>query len=755
MSRTQWNDAEDEAMDYLPHLDQIIYLRGIRRRMDYQTGIAGMTAPISYGWLAQLCEVRPRACSTMRPPPRPDKNALRSAFDRLEAAGLIRRIRDHGLKSLVFECLLADRGSSVRNMSHPSATHEPPTKSNPSIASNGAASQGMSHPSATPHELSMSHPIQVSGICKEEAKASLSLVASAPSSSGASSKASPDCPHLEIIGLYHEMLPELPLIVASRWPDSKDAKAMQARWREDKRHQSLDFWERFFDAVRDNAHWMGQNERGWKANLRWLVKRENFDKVLERMVDNTRRGSHMDNQLAAQAEQALLGALLFNNKAWDRVADRVSSGDFAQAAHRVIWDVIADQLGAGNAADPFIVATELERRGKLDLLPGGMSYLGLLHGNTPSAANVVQYAERVRDQSILRQLVGVCSDATEEAQSGEGVPSEILEAAQQRIGAIADQAQRGNGAVRMRDLMSDVLGYLDTIHEKGGSLIGQTTGYADLDRKTSGLQGGDLIILAGRPSMGKSTMAVNIAEHIAIREGRPVMVFSLEMSARSLGLRITSSQTRIDFKRLRHMDLQDHEWAFLTSASHRVGNAPLLIDDAAGLTIGDITARARRAHRELGGLALIVVDYLQLITTRGRVENRNIEVSKISQGLKALAKSLDVPVIALSQLSRAVEQRADKRPMMSDLRDSGGIEQDADLIAFIYRDEVYNSQSQDKGTAELIIAKQRNGETGTVRLCSNLHYCRFDDLDPSWRRPEPEPKPQSFAKRGKGPVYDY
>ncbi|MCK7461176.1 MAG: replicative DNA helicase [Sphingobacterium sp.] len=500
---------------------------------------------------------------------------------------------------------------------------------------------------------------------------------------------------------------------------------------------------------------MGQNERGWKANLRWLVKRENFDKVLERMVDNTRRGSHMDNQLAAQAEQALLGALLFNNKAWDRVADRVSSGDFAQAAHRVIWDVIADQLGAGNAADPFIVATELERRGKLDLLPGGMSYLGLLHGNTPSAANVVQYAERVRDQSILRQLVGVCSDATEEAQSGEGVPSEILEAAQQRIGAIADQAQRGNGAVRMRDLMSDVLGYLDTIHEKGGSLIGQTTGYADLDRKTSGLQGGDLIILAGRPSMGKSTMAVNIAEHIAIREGRPVMVFSLEMSARSLGLRITSSQTRIDFKRLRHMDLQDHEWAFLTSASHRVGNAPLLIDDAAGLTIGDITARARRAHRELGGLALIVVDYLQLITTRGRVENRNIEVSKISQGLKALAKSLDVPVIALSQLSRAVEQRADKRPMMSDLRDSGGIEQDADLIAFIYRDEVYNSQSQDKGTAELIIAKQRNGETGTVRLCSNLHYCRFDDLDPSWRRPEPEPKPQSFAKRGKGPVYDY
>lgn len=286
MSRTQWNDAEDEAMDYLPHVDQIIYLRGIRRRMDYATGVAGLTVPISYGWLSQLCEVRPRACSTMKPPPRPDKNALRSSFDRLEAAGLIRRVRDHGMKSLVFECLLADRGSSARNMSHPSATHEPPTKSNPPNPSNGAAYNGDSHPSSTHQQIDMSHPIQVSGICKEEAKASLS---EPPVGASASPVAS--CPHLEIISLYHEMLPELPLIVAARWPDSKDAKALQARWREDKRHQSLDFWERFFDVVRDNAHWMGQNERGWKANLRWLVQRSNFDKVIERMVDNARRGA--------------------------------------------------------------------------------------------------------------------------------------------------------------------------------------------------------------------------------------------------------------------------------------------------------------------------------------------------------------------------------------------------------------------------------------------------------------------------------
>ena len=463
----------------------------------------------------------------------------------------------------------------------------------------------------------------------------------------------------------------------------------------------------------------------------------------------------MDNQLAVQAEQALLGALLFNNKAWDRVADRLSSGDFAQAAHRAIWDVLADLLGAGNAADAFLVAAELERRGKLDLLPGGLSYLGLMVGQTATAANVLHYAERVRDQSILRQLVGVCSEVSEEAQSGEGQPGAILETAAQRIGAIADQSQRGRGAVTMRDLMTDVIDHLEAISAKGGSLIGQSTGFADLDRKTSGLQGGDLIILAGRPSMGKSTIATNIAEHVAIREGRPVLLFSLEMSARSLGLRITASQARVDFKRLRHADLHNHEWPLFTAAGDRISKAPLLIDDAAGLTIGDITARARRAHRELGGLALIVVDYLQLITTRGRVENRNIEVSKISQGLKALAKMLDVPVLALSQLSRAVEQRADKRPMMSDLRDSGGIEQDADLIAFVYRDEVYNPHTQDKGTAELIVAKQRNGETGTVRLCSNLHVCRFDDLDPSWRPPEPEPEERPSKRRGRGPVYDY
>lgn len=459
----------------------------------------------------------------------------------------------------------------------------------------------------------------------------------------------------------------------------------------------------------------------------------------------------MDNQLAIRAEQSLIGALLLNNRAWDRVADRVSALDFMQAHHRAVWDVASDMLGRGNAADPFTVATELERRGLLELLPGGMSYLGVLLSQTPSAANIVHYADRVREQSVLRQLVDACEGISGEAQSGEGQPDEILESAAQRIGTIADQAQRGRGALSMRDVMTGVTEYIETVFENGGSLIGQSTGFTDLDRKTSGLQGGDLIILAGRPAMGKSTMAVNIAEHVAIHEGKPVMLFSLEMPARQLGLRIASSQSRIDFGRLRHADLRDKEWSLFTAASSRASNSPLLIDDASALTVGDITARARRAHRETGGLGLIVVDYLQLVATRGRVENRNIEVSKISQGLKALAKSLDVPVLALSQLSRSVEQRADKRPMMSDLRDSGGIEQDADIIAFIYRDEVYNGQSQAKGIAEVIIAKQRNGETGTVCLCSNLHVCRFDNLDPGWRMPEPEHAPA----QGKGKVFDY
>lgn len=458
----------------------------------------------------------------------------------------------------------------------------------------------------------------------------------------------------------------------------------------------------------------------------------------------------MDNNLAIRAEQGLLGALLLDNSAWDRVADLVSAGDFAQAAHRAIWDVVSDAASAGNAFDPYLIAAELERRNQLDVLPGGLSYVGNLLSTTASAAGITRYAERVREQSVLRQLVAVCSRISEAAQSGEGQPSEILGLAAEQIGAIADQSQRGRGAVSMTAAMRDAFEHLQAVYEAGGKLLGVPTGFADLDARLSGLQPGDLVILAGRPSMGKTALATNIAEHVAISERRTVAFFSLEMPSRQIALRVLASQSRTDFGRLRHADLDGGGgWERLTGTTSRINGAPLHIDDASGLTVGDISARARRLHRELGGLSLIVVDYLQLIATHGRVENRTAEVTKISQGLKALAKSLSVPVIALSQLNRGCEQRADKRPLMSDLRDSGGIEQDADVVALIYRDEVYRDDSPDKGTAEVIIAKQRQGEIGTVRLAFNGRFCRFDDLSRDWSPSQPEPRTRGRRE------YDY
>ena len=461
----------------------------------------------------------------------------------------------------------------------------------------------------------------------------------------------------------------------------------------------------------------------------------------------------MDSQLALHAEQALLGALLLDNRAWDRVGDRLTGADFMQLAHRHIWSVIAEQLGAGNGVDPLVVATELERRGQLDTLGGGMSYLGLLVSQTASAANAVSYAERVREQSIRRQLAAAATTILDATREAEGTATEILETAAQSLGAIADQSQRGRGVRTLGEIMGEVVEYLDVVCASETKLLGQSTGYADLDQRTAGLQPGDLIILAARPSMGKSTLAINLAEHVAIGEGRPALVFSLEMTARSLGLRMAASQGRLDFDRLRRANLDEGEWARFVATTARVSAAPLRIDDTPALSLTEIAARARRARRELGGLALIVVDYLQLVQVAGRTENRNLEVAKVSQGLKALAKGLEVPVVALSQLSRAVEQRSDKRPMMSDLRDSGGIEQDADLIAFIYRDEVYHKDSPDKGTAEIIIAKQRNGPVGTVRLAANLLMSRFDDLAADWRPESPEPR--AAGRRGQGPVYDY
>jgi len=459
----------------------------------------------------------------------------------------------------------------------------------------------------------------------------------------------------------------------------------------------------------------------------------------------------MNGQQASHAEQRLIGAVLLDNAVWDRVADRVSEADFSLDAHRLIWNAISERAGRGDAFDPFVLAVEIERRGALERLPGGMSYIGGILDTTASAANAGHYARIVREQSVLRQLVAACTDISDAAMSGQGEPSSVLEMASGRIGAIADQSQRGTGLMDMPVLTRDLVEYLVAACDSGGKLLGVPTGFADLDALTSGLVPGELAILAGRPSMGKTSLAMNIAEHAALTDKRPVLVFSLEMAARQLMLRLTASLGRIPLKGLRHGDLREDEWSRVTNATMRLSQTALKIDDAADLSVSDITARARKVHRESGGVALIVVDYLQLIATRGKVENRNLEVAKISQGLKALAKSLNVPVLALSQLSRAVEQRPNKRPMMSDLRDSGGIEQDADLIAFIYRDEVYNPESADKGTAEVIVAKQRQGETGLVRLMFNGGFCRFENLARDW---EPAAKPEP-ARSGRKPSFEY
>lgn len=461
----------------------------------------------------------------------------------------------------------------------------------------------------------------------------------------------------------------------------------------------------------------------------------------------------MDNQRAMRAQSALLGCLLASNAEWDGIADLVSAVDFVGAAYRTIFAAIADQAARYEPFDLVSLAERLERDGTLNDI-GGVPAISALTDHVNAPGNAPHYARIVREQSVLRQLTHVCDTLSRTARDAEQEAHVILESAQRQIGEIAEQAQRGQGARTMAQLLPDLIQYLDDASQRGGGLVGLATGYERLDALTSGLQSQDLIILAARPSMGKTTLALNIAEHVSMQpDAKPAAFFSLEMSARALGLRSMASQARVDFGRLRNGNLDEAEWGRVTAGSMRLNAARLHLDDAPALTVADIAARCRKIARAHGGLSLVVVDYLQLIASRGKVENRNIEVMKISQELKALAKSLDVPLLALSQLNRGLEQRTNKRPVMSDLRDSGGIEQDADLIVFLYRDEVYNEQSSMRGIAEAIIAKQRNGATGTVNLAFNGTICRFDNLSRDWRPPEPE---QSKARaNGRKTDYEY
>lgn len=427
------------------------------------------------------------------------------------------------------------------------------------------------------------------------------------------------------------------------------------------------------------------------------------------------------------AEQAVLGGLMLDSKAWDQIADKLNEKHFYRTDHQYIFRAIAKLV---EESQPVDVITVSEMLLKLELNEGiaNLAYLGELAKNTPSAANIAAYAEIVYERSVLRELISVGTNITESAFDPQGRASaEILDEAERKVFDIAERGVRGQGPEGIRQIVAKTLDHIEKRFQESTPITGIATGYSDFDRMTTGLHAGDLVIVAGRPSMGKTILGMNMAEHAAIRSKKSVLVFSLEMPAESLALRMLSSLGRIDQNKLRTGKLAEEDWTRLTSAVGLLSSAKLYIDETPALTPIELRARARRVARE-SQLGLIVVDYLQLMRVQTPTENRTAEISEISRSLKALAKELNVPIVALSQLNRSLEQRPNKRPVMSDLRESGAIEQDADLIVFIYRDEVYHEDSPDKGTAEIIIGKQRNGPIGMVRLTFQGQYTRFDNF---------------------------
>ncbi len=432
---------------------------------------------------------------------------------------------------------------------------------------------------------------------------------------------------------------------------------------------------------------------------------------------------------SVDAEQAVLGGLMLDNSTWDAVADRITAEDFYRRDHQLIFAVIAELASRSEPLDAVTVAEQLERIDQLES-GGGLDYLATLSRETPSAANIRAYADIVRERAQLRRLITVGGEITSNAFNTEGRSiSELIDDAERRVFEIAESGRKaGSGFVPLRDLLGDVVDRLDLLHQNKGQLTGVSTGFTDLDNKTAGLQPGDLIVVAGRPSMGKTSFALNIGENAALgRKPTPVAVFSMEMSREQLGLRMVSSLGRINQGNLRTGNFGDEEWSRINGAINMMKTAPIYIDDTGALTPTEVRARARRLKRE-HGLGLIIIDYLQLMQVPGNKENRATEISEISRSLKALAKELSVPVIALSQLNRSVEQRVDKKPVMSDLRESGAIEQDADLIMMIYREEVYDQNTTRKGIADIIITKQRNGPTGEVQLTFLGEYTKFENL---------------------------
>jgi replicative DNA helicase len=431
---------------------------------------------------------------------------------------------------------------------------------------------------------------------------------------------------------------------------------------------------------------------------------------------------------SVEAEQAVLGGLMIDANAWDAVADVVAASDFYRRDHRLIFEAIAEVAEIRGSCDVVTISEHLERKGRLEEV-GGLHYLGSIARDTPSAANVRAYSEIIRERSILRQLVAAGGEIAAAATDSRGrAASELVDEAERRVFEIAERGSRGRAGFRaVRDILPQTIDRLDTLHQSPGEIRGVPTGFTLLDRKTAGLQPGDLVVIAGRPSMGKSTLAVNIAESAAIAKGVAAGIFTMEMSAEQLTLRMISSLGRVNASHLRSGNFSDEDWSRIQGAMSQLSSAPIYLDESPALTPTELRARARRLKRERD-LGLIIVDYLQLMQVPGTKENRATEISEISRSLKALAKELGVPVIAISQLNRAVEQRTDKKPVMSDLRESGAIEQDADLILLIYREEAYDQNTTRRGIADIIIAKQRNGPTGEVQLTFLGEYTRFENL---------------------------
>jgi replicative DNA helicase len=435
---------------------------------------------------------------------------------------------------------------------------------------------------------------------------------------------------------------------------------------------------------------------------------------------------------SVEAEQSVLGALLIDATAWDQVADIVTAEDFYRPDHRLIYEALSELIAIGRPGDVVTVSEQLERRARLEDA-GGLAYLGTLARDTPTAANARAYANIVRERALLRRLIEAGRAIASSVFSDEGLSArDLVDRAEARVFEIAEQGARsGSGAVRVSTMLPALIDKIDEWHTNPNKLRGLATGFSDFDSKTGGLRAGDLIVIAGRPSMGKTTLAVNMAEFAAVSPDSKaaVAIFSMEMPSEQLVTRMLASIGHVPLNSIRSGRISDDDWVRITAATSQLSEARIFIDESAGLTPTELRARARRIKRE-HGLDLVVVDYLQLMQVPGTNENRATEIAEISRGLKALAKELAVPVIALSQLNRSVEQRTEKKPVMSDLRESGAIEQDADMILLIYRDEVYDKNTTKKGIAEIDLAKHRNGETGTFLLTFQGQYTRFVNFAP-------------------------